>query len=52
MTILELQKELQKIYDKYGNMNVCFEDVDFSGTQQYTIQNVNVENGNVSLSCY
>lgn len=45
MTILELQKELQGIYDKYGNMNVCFETT--FGIQYYPIYNVNKENGEV-----
>ena len=43
MTILELQKELQEIYNKYGNMNVCFEDIDFSGTQQYRMSMLRME---------
>lgn len=49
MTILELQKELQKIYDKSGNMNVYLEDVDFS---QYSIEDIIIRDGNISLCCY
>ena len=35
MTILELQKELQEMYEKYGNVEVVTEDIDWTGVERY-----------------
>lgn len=35
MTILELQKELQLMYEKYGDVEVVVEDTDWNGTDIY-----------------
>lgn len=41
--------QLQEIYDKYVNMNVCFEDESMFDTQSCPIYEVNIENGDVLL---
>ena len=35
MTILELQKELQEMYEKYGDIEVVMEDTDWTGVEKY-----------------
>lgn len=35
MTILELQKELQEKYEKYGDIEVVMEDTDWIGIERY-----------------
>lgn len=35
MTILELQKALQEMYEKYGDVDVVVEDTDCTGVEIY-----------------
>lgn len=35
MTILELQKALQEMYEKYGDIGVFVEDTDWTGVEKY-----------------
>lgn len=35
MTILELQKKLQEMYEKYGDVEVVMEDTDWTGVERY-----------------
>ena len=35
MTILELQKRLQELYNEYGNIEVMIEDTDWQGVEKY-----------------
>ena len=35
MTILELQKRLQELYNEYGNIEVMIEDTDWQGIERY-----------------
>lgn len=35
MTILELQKRLQELYNIYGNIEVMIEDTDWQGIEKY-----------------
>ena len=35
MTILELQKRLQELYNEYGNIQVMIEDTDWQGIERY-----------------
>ena len=35
MTILELQKELQEMYEKYGDIGVVVEATDWTGVEKY-----------------
>lgn len=35
MTILELQKELQEMYEKYGDIEVVMKDTDWIGIERY-----------------
>ena len=35
MTILELQKRLQEMYEKYGDIGVVVEDTDWTGVEKY-----------------
>jgi len=35
MTILELQKTLQEMYEKYGDIEVVTEDTDWTGVEKY-----------------
>ena len=35
MTILELQKALQEMYEKYGDIEVVMEDTDWIGIERY-----------------
>lgn len=35
MTILELQKRLQEMYEKYGDVEVVTEDTDWTGIERY-----------------
>ena len=51
MTILELQKRLQEIYEKYGDIGVVVEDTDWTGVEKYHYGIFKVEevdnNGNI-----
>lgn len=45
MTITELQKKLQEMYEKYGDVEVVMEDTDWTGVQIfhdeiYVVKNV------------
>ena len=35
MTITELQKRLQEMYEKYGDIGVVVEDTDWTGIEKY-----------------
>lgn len=35
MTILELQKKLQEMYEKHGDIDVVVEDTDWTGVEKY-----------------
>lgn len=35
MTILELQKALQEMYEKYGDIEVVTEETDWTGVERY-----------------
>lgn len=35
MTILELQKRLQELYNEYGNIEVMIVDTDWQGIEKY-----------------
>lgn len=35
MTITELQKALQEMYEKYGDVEVVFEETDWTGIEKY-----------------
>ena len=35
MTILELQKKLQEMYERYGDVEVVMEDTDWTGVERY-----------------
>ena len=35
MTITELQKELQEMYEGYGDVEVVIEDTDWTGVERY-----------------
>jgi hypothetical protein len=35
MTITELQKKLQEMYEKYGDIEVVMEDTDWIGIERY-----------------
>ena len=54
MTITELQKELQKIYEKYGDIGVVVEDTDWTGVEKYYYGIFKVEevenNGNIVVA--
>lgn len=57
MTILELQKRLQEMYEKYGDIEVAIEDTDWEGIAKYHFEVSSVDsiignNGNniVTLS--
>lgn len=54
MTILELQKRLQEMYEKYGDVEVVVEDTDWTGVEKYHYGIFNVEktknNGNIVVA--
>ena len=54
MTILELQKALQKMYEKYGDIGVVVEDTDWTGVEKYYYGIFKVEeaenNGNIVVA--
>lgn len=54
MTITELQKELQEMYEKYVDIEVVVEDTDWTGVEKYHYGIFNVEktenNGNVLVA--
>jgi hypothetical protein len=54
MTILELQRELQIIYERYGYIKVVMEDTDWTGVEIYhedicVVKNVN-DNGSPAVA--
>lgn len=54
MTITELQKELQKMYEKYGDIEVVIEDTDWTGVERYYDEIFKVKNikynGNIAVA--
>lgn len=54
MTILELQKRLQEMYEKYGDIGVAVEDTDWTGVEKYYYGIFKVEevenNGNIVVA--
>lgn len=54
MTILELQKKLQEMYEKYGDVDVVVEDTDWTGVEKYHYGIFKVEeaknNGNIVVA--
>lgn len=44
MTITELQKKLQEMYEKYGDVEVVVEDTDWTGVERYHDEIFKVEN--------
>ena len=54
MTILELQKKLQEMYEKYGDVEVVVEDTDWTGVERYHYGIFKVEeaknNGNIVVA--
>lgn len=44
MTITELQKTLQEMYEKYGDIEVVMEDTDWTGVERYHYEIFKVEN--------
>lgn len=44
MTILELQKALQEMYEKYGDVEVVIEDTDWTGVERCHDEIFKVEN--------
>lgn len=54
MTITELQKELQEMYEKYGDIEVVVEDTDWTGVEKYHYGIFKVEeaknNGNIVVA--
>ena len=54
MTITELQKTLQEMYEKYGDVEVVMEDTDWTGVEKYhgeifKVKNVKY-NGNIAVA--
>lgn len=54
MTITELQKKLQEMYEKYGDIEVVIEDTDWTGVERYhydifKVKNINY-NGNIAIA--
>lgn len=54
MTILELQKKLQEMYEKYGDVEVVADDTDWAGIERYyydifIVRNVKY-NGNIAVA--
>lgn len=54
MTITELQKSLQEMYEKYGDCEVVVEDTDWTGAERYHYGIFNVKktknNGNIVVA--
>lgn len=54
MTILELQKKLQEMYERYGDVDVVVEDTDWTGVEKYHYGIFKVEeaknNGNIVVA--
>ena len=54
MTILELQKRLQEMYEKYGDVEVVTEDTDWTGIERYHDEIFKVKiikyNGNTAVA--
>ena len=54
MTILELQKILQEMYEKYGDIEVVVEDTDWTGVERYHDEIFKVKiikyNGNTAVA--
>lgn len=54
MTILELQKTLQEMYEKYGDVEVVIEDTDWTGIERYYNEIFEVKNikynGNIAVA--
>ena len=54
MTILELQKKLQEMYERYGDVEVVVEDTDWTGVEKYHYGIFKVEeaknNGNIVVA--
>lgn len=54
MTILELQKRLQEMYEKYGDVEVVTEETDWTGVEKYHYGIFKVEktknNGNIVVA--
>ena len=52
--ILELQKELQEKYEKYGDVEVVTEDTDWTGVERYHEEIFKVKeikyNGNIAVA--
>lgn len=46
MTITELQKKLQEMYEKYGDIGVVIEDTDWTGVEKYHYGIFKVEEAN------
>lgn len=44
MTITELQKKLQEMYEKYGDVEVVMEDTDWTGVERYHYEIFKVKN--------
>lgn len=44
MTITELQKKLQEMYEKYGDVEVVVEDTDWTGVEKYHDEIFKVKN--------
>lgn len=54
MTILELQKKLQEMYERYGDVEVVMEDTDWTGVEIYheeifIVKNIKY-NGNIAVA--
>lgn len=54
MTITELQKKLQEMYERYGDVEVVLEDTDWTGVEKYHYGIFKVEeaknNGNIVVA--
>lgn len=54
MTILELQKRLQEMYEKYGDVEVVIEDTDWTGVEKYHYEIFKAKeikfNGNIAVA--
>lgn len=54
MTILELQKALQEMYEKHGDIEVVTEDTDWTGVERYHEEIFKVKeikhNGNIAVA--
>ena len=54
MTIIELQKKLQEMYERYGDVEVVTEDTDWTGVERYHEEIFKVKeikyNGNIAVA--